>query len=129
MVLPRPTLPHTAFNATSLIEQPGKLQRKLHVLLAQMPAEQITVKALARTLGMSERTLAPKVRNETGLAIGAYARRVKLSQVSERLTLTSVPVSTISLEVGFSSDSNMRRMFKELTGLSPAEYRQKFGHY
>ncbi|WP_306108906.1 helix-turn-helix domain-containing protein [Pseudomonas sp. ANT_J12] len=35
----------------------------------------------------------------------------------------------MSLELGFSSDSNMRRMFKELTGLTPAEYRQKFGHY
>jgi len=129
MVLPRPAQPHSVFNATSLIEQPGKLLRKLHVLLEQMPAEQITVKALAGTLGMSERTLARKVRNETGLAIGAYARRVKLSQVGERITLTSVPISTISLELGFSSDSNMRRMFKELTGLTPAEYRQKFGHY
>ncbi|KAA0981532.1 helix-turn-helix transcriptional regulator, partial [Pseudomonas sp. ANT_J12] len=90
---------------------------------------QITVKALAGTLGMSERTLARKVRNETGLAIGAYARRVKLSQVGERITLTSVPISTISLELGFSSDSNMRRMLKELTGLTPTKYRQKLGQY
>ncbi|MEO4013179.1 MULTISPECIES: GlxA family transcriptional regulator [Pseudomonas] len=129
MVLPRPALSHTAFQAMSLIEQSGKLLRKLHALIEQMPAEQITVKVLAGKLGMSERTLARKVREETGLAVGSYARRVKLNQVSERIALTSVPVSTISVELGFSSDSNMRRMFKELTGLTPVEYRQKFGCY
>jgi AraC-like DNA-binding protein len=78
---------------------------------------------------MSERTLARKVRAETGVAAGGYARRIKLGQVGERLTLTSAPVSTISAELGFSSDSNMRRMFKELTGFTPAQYRQRFARY
>jgi len=113
----------------SLIEQPGKLLRKLDALLEQMPTAQVTVKTLAGTLGMSERTLARKVRDETGLAVETYARRIKLSQVGERVTLTSVPVSMISIELEFSNDSNMRRMLKELTGLRPTEYRQKFGQY
>jgi transcriptional regulator GlxA family with amidase domain len=129
MVLPRPALVHTAFQAISLIEQPGKLLRKLHVLVEQLPAEQLTVQKLANELGMTMRTLMRKVKSETGLAVAAYARLIKLNQVSERLTLTSSTVSAISLELGFSSDSNMRRMFKELTALTPAEYRQKFGRY
>lgn len=48
------------------------------------------------------------------------------AQVSERLVLTSVPVSTISADLGFSSDSNMRRMFKVLTSMTPAEYRRTY---
>jgi len=40
--------------------------------------------------------------------------------------LTSVPVSTISADLGFSSDSNMRRMFKVLTSMTPAEYRRTY---
>jgi transcriptional regulator GlxA family with amidase domain len=63
------------------------------------------------------------------LLIAAYARRIKLNQASERLVLTSSPISTISAELGFSSDANMRRMFKELTALTPVEYRQRFGRY
>lgn len=126
MVLPRPVVPHPAFQGMSLMEQAGKLLRQLHALVEQLPAEQITVAVLAGRLGMSERTLARKVLADTGQAVASYARRIKLNQVSERLMLTATPVSTISAELGFSSDSNMRRMFKELTGLTPAEYRQRF---
>ncbi|MCQ4312217.1 helix-turn-helix domain-containing protein [Pseudomonas stutzeri] len=126
MVLPRPALSHDAFQAISLIEQPSRLLRQVHALVERLPAEQITLLKLAIELGMSERSLARKIRGETGVPAAAYARRIKLSQVSERLTLTSASVSSISAELGFSSDSNMRRMFKELTALTPAKYRQRF---
>lgn len=129
MVLPRPATVHAAFQKISLMENSERLLRKLIVLVEKLPAEQLTVEKLADKLGMSTRTLARKVKKETGLAVAMYARVIKLNQVSERLTLTSSTVSTISLELGFSSDSNMRRMFKELTALTPAEYRQKFGRY
>lgn len=62
------------------------------------------------------------------LTVASYLRRIKLNQASERLIHSSVPANTISAELGFSSDSSMRRMFKELTALTPAEYRQVFGH-
>ncbi|MDD0841447.1 GlxA family transcriptional regulator [Pseudomonas sp. Gutcm_11s] len=129
MVLPRPIQSHDAFQALSLIEQSSQLLRRLHTLVQGLPAERITVGSLAGELGMTERTLARKVREETGSAIATYARRIKLSQVSERLILTSVPLKTISSELGFSSDSNLRRMFKELTGLTPAQYRQRFARF
>lgn len=126
MVLPRPVQPHSAFQSMSLIEQSSSLLRQLHALVEQLPAEQISVQRLAEQLSMSERTLARKVSSETGVAIAAYARCIKLNQVSERLIRTSSPVSTVSAELGFSSDSNLRRMFKELTSLTPLEYRQRF---
>ncbi len=129
MVLPRPIQSHAAFRALSLIEQPSQLLRRLHTLVQRLPAERITVRILAAELGMTERTLARKVGEETGSAVATYARRIKLSQVSERLILTSVPLKTISSELGFSSDSNLRRMFKELTKLTPAQYRQRFARF
>ncbi|MBD9415301.1 helix-turn-helix domain-containing protein [Pseudomonas sp. PDM16] len=129
MVLPRPTRSHDAFRAIGLIEQPTQLLRRLHDLVQALPAERITVRALADEMGMTERTLARKVREETGTAVASYARRIKLGQVSERLTLTSAPIKTISDDLGFSSDSNLRRMFKELTELTPAQYRQRFARF
>lgn len=129
MVLPRPTRAHDVFQALSLIEQRSPLLRRLHSLVQGMPAEHITIGALAEELGMSERTLARKVREQTGTTAATYARRIKLSQVSERLILTSAPLKAISSELGFSSDSNLRRMFKELTELTPAQYRQRFARF
>ena len=127
MVLPRPERTHHAFQAMNLIDQPDRLLRRLYAVVEQIAATEVTVHRLAKDLNTSERTLARKVIAATGLSIGAYVRRIKLNQVSERLILTSVPASTISAELGFSSDSSMRRMFKELTSLTPAGYRRAFG--
>jgi len=127
MVLARPVQAHPAFAAMSLIEQSSSLLRQLHRCVEHSPAEQITVQRLAEQLGLSPRTLARRVSAETGVAVAAYARCIKLNQVSERLMLTSTAVNTISADLGFSSDSNLRRMFKELTDLTPLEYRQQFG--
>ena len=59
--------------------------------------------------------------------MASYVRRLKLHQVSERLIHTSAPASTISADLGFSSDSAMRRMFKDLTDMTPAQYRVAVG--
>lgn len=127
MVLPRPEHTHYVFQTMNLIEQPDRLLRKLYVTTEQIPANEVTVYRLAKELNTSERTLSRKVFAVTGLSVANYLRRIKLNQASERLILTSASVSSISDELGFSSDSSMRRMFKGLTALTPAEYRQAFG--
>lgn len=127
MVLPRPERTHHAFQAMNLIEQPDRLLRTLYARVEQSPASDLTVLSLARQLHLSERTLARKVQAATGMSIAAYVRCIKLNQVSERLILTTESVSTISADLGFGSDSSLRRMFKDLTALTPLEYRQAFG--
>lgn len=129
MVLPRPTRAQDVFQSLSLIEQPSELLRRLHGIVQKLPADQLTVHKLADELGMSGRTLARKVSRETGAPVATYARRIKLNQISERLTLTSTPIKSISDDLGFSSDANMRRMFKEVTGLTPTEYRERFARF
>lgn len=126
MVLPRPVQTHDVFRSMSLIEQASPMLRRLHDLVVELPAESATVTRLAEALAMSARTLARKVGYETGVPVAEYVRRIKLNQLSERLVLTSTPISTISADLGFSSDSNMRRMFKALTSMTPAEYRNSF---
>lgn len=126
MVLPRPVQPHPAFRAMSLIEQRSPLLRRLHAQVEAMPAERVTAAALAEPLAMSERTLSRQVARETGMPVAAYARRVKLNQVSERLMLTRSSVSSIAVALGFSSESNLGRMFKDTTGMTPQAYRRRF---
>lgn len=127
MVLPRPESAHPVFQTMSSMEQGNGLLRKLHAIAEAMPACKVTVGLVASALNMTERTLARKVSAATGLSVANYLRRIKLNQVSERLIVTFAPASTISEELGFSSDSSMRRMFKDLTALTPAEYRLAFG--
>lgn len=127
MVLPRPTPGHDAFEQLALIEQGSDCLRDLHRVVERLPAARLTASALATALGMSSRTLARRVRSETGLALAAHVRRLKLRQVSDRLVLTSEPASAISAALGFSSESNMRRAFKAVTGMTPGNYRRRHG--
>lgn len=127
MVLPRPERTHHAFQTMNLVEQPNRLLRKLHAITEQIPASEVSVRRLAQELNMTERTLARKVSAAAGTPVASYVRCIKLNQVSERLIHTCAPASTISAELGFSSDSGMRRMFKDLTAMTPAQYRQAFG--
>ncbi|HEY0585436.1 MAG TPA: helix-turn-helix domain-containing protein, partial [Pseudoduganella sp.] len=120
MVLPRPEeKTHIAFHMLDLIEQRDALLRKLHLTVEQLAASEATLARVAAALHTTERTLARKVLAASGMPAAAYIRRVKLKQVSERLVYTRASATTISIELGFSSDSGMRRMFKDLTGLTP----------
>lgn len=129
MVLPRPVQQHPAFRSFAFMEQANPLLRKLANLVSQTPAEQITIEQLSQRLNMSERTLARKVRGLTDMPVASYARQLKLHQVSEQLIWSGAPVSTISEELGFSNESNLRRQFKNVTGLSPFQYRKKYARH
>jgi transcriptional regulator GlxA family with amidase domain len=127
MVLPRPERTHQAFQTVNLIGQPGRLMQRLHDVAERLPATEAILARLAQELGTTERTLARKVGAATGTPAASWVRRIKLNQVSERLIHTAAPASSISADLGFSSDAGMRRMFKELTGMTTAQYRQAFG--
>jgi transcriptional regulator GlxA family with amidase domain len=127
MVLPRPEeRTHLAFHMLDLIEQQDGMLRRLHLAAEAMPASAATVARLAEALHTTERTLARKVLAASGMPAAAYIRRVKLKQVGERLAYTRASATAISLELGFASDSSMRRMFKDLTGLTPVQYRLSY---
>ncbi|WP_426164090.1 GlxA family transcriptional regulator [Pseudoduganella sp. R-31] len=127
MVLPRPEeRTHHTFHMLDLIEQQDAMLRTLHLAVERLPASEATVARVAAEMHTTERTLARKVLAASDMPAAAYIRRIKLRQVSERLIYTKASASTISIELGFSSDSGMRRMFKDLTALTPTQYRTSF---
>ncbi|WOB10094.1 GlxA family transcriptional regulator [Piscinibacter gummiphilus] len=126
LVLPRPERSHDVFRVLNLMERSDPLIRSLYATVHALSATELTVARLAEALNTTERTLARKTKALTGVSVASHVRTIKLHQVSERLVHTKAPASSISGELGFSSESAMSRMFKELTGLTPAQYRQTF---
>ncbi|SFP91114.1 GlxA family transcriptional regulator [Pseudomonas borbori] len=126
MVLPRPEPATSVFRSINLMENADPLLRRLHLLVERLPAQQLSVQRLADELAVSARTLARKVQTLTGNAVSDQVRLIKLNQAGERLIVTSDSVSRISAALGYSDESSFRRTFKQVTGMTPATYRQQF---
>lgn len=126
LVLPRPEAGTPVFRSLGLMEQSDPLLRRLQLLVEKWPARQLGVRRLADALSISARTLARRVQALTGLAVAEQVRLIKLNQAGERLILTAEPIGHISEALGYADESSFRRSFKQVTGLTPAAYRQQF---
>jgi transcriptional regulator GlxA family with amidase domain len=87
----------------------------------------IQVGTLAEQFGVSERTLTRRFTAATGLGPQAYLQLVRVNLAQRLLETTSDPVASISYAVGYGDTNAFRRVFKQVTGLSPSDYRSQNG--
>lgn len=126
MVLPRPQQSASVFQTIPLIAESDTQMRRLQLLVEKIPAHELSIERLATELATSPRTLARRIKAASGHAAAEHIRLLKLNQAGERLLLTSDTVSQISTALGFSDESSFRRSFRQVAGMTPLSYRQKF---
>lgn len=78
---------------------------------------------MAQTLHVSPRTLAGRVHAQTGLAAAQWMRHIKLRQVASALCETRQPLKRIAEDLGFASEADLVRVFRQVTGMTPLAYR------
>jgi len=87
----------------------------------------LTVEILAQRSGMSPRTFARHYKNRTGITPAKFVECLRVSKAKQLLEQRDVPIITIARQVGFIDEQRMRRSFVRSVGISPYEYRKKFG--
>jgi transcriptional regulator GlxA family with amidase domain len=85
----------------------------------------IQITRLAEQFAVSERTLTRRFTAATGLGPQAYMQLVRVHVAQRLLETTSDPVESIRRAAGYGDSSAFRRVFKQITGLSPSEYRSQ----
>ncbi|MBX6366520.1 MAG: GlxA family transcriptional regulator [Rhodospirillales bacterium] len=85
------------------------------------------VPTLAARAGLEERTFLRRFKKATGYRPTEYAQQLRIAKAREALELTRRPVEQIAWEIGYGDPSAFRKLFQRLTGLSPSEYRNRFG--
>ena len=86
------------------------------------PAARATVAVLARKAGASRRTIERLFLQETHMTVAEWRRRLRLLH-AVRLLAAGEPVTTVSLEIGYSSVSAFIAVFKRAFGATPRQFR------
>lgn len=79
---------------------------------------------IARQVGYSPHYCAEQFHKVTGITIKAYMAKRRLAFAALAIRDTSLPLTDIALDYGFSSQSALTRAFTEEFGCTPATYRK-----
>ncbi|WP_295556995.1 GlxA family transcriptional regulator [uncultured Hyphomicrobium sp.] len=100
---------------------------KIQHWLQAKEARAVTAGAMARQAGMEERTFLRRFKAATGLTPTEYAQHLRIGKARELLEFTKRPVDQIAWSVGYEDAGAFRKLFHRIIGLSPSDYRQRFG--
>jgi len=85
------------------------------------------MEALAEALHTNEKRLSRAFRNVLGTTVFEYLRQERLKTACRLLRETSLSVTQIADELGFSTSANFATAFRSHTGATPSEYRRQNG--
>ena len=80
---------------------------------------------LCDNLYISKSALFKKIKDETNMTISNYILKLKTNEALELLKYSNRSIGSISIYLGFSSQSHFNHAFKKFTGMTPLEYRNK----
>jgi len=101
--------------------------RDLQAWIVEHPDRALDVPALARRAGMSLRNFARVFRAEVGVSPAAYVERVRVETARRLLETTDGSIDDVARGAGFGTPEALRRAFSRRVGVSPREYRNRFG--
>lgn len=87
----------------------------------------VTLTQMAKKAGMGSRTFIRRFHKATEMNPTEYCQNLKISKGREMLELTHQTVDQIAWAVGYEDPGAFRKIFQKIIGLTPSEYRTRFG--
>jgi transcriptional regulator GlxA family with amidase domain len=95
--------------------------------MAENISTNLTVETLASRAGMSVRNFSRAYRAASGTTPAKAVEAMRVDTTKRLLEDSAMPMKAVSLRAGFGDDERMRRAFQRTVGVSPQEYRARFG--
>ncbi len=89
--------------------------------------DDMTLDSLAAYAGFSRYTLSRMFRQHTGMTFTQYLSKRRVDMAMELLASTKLPVTQVALQCGFNSIATFNRVFREVKGCTPTQYRVIYG--
>lgn len=83
------------------------------------------LKRLCKEIGMSSKTVHRYLKNHVGMSVKDMVDTLKVDKAKKLLKHTEKNMNCIMDECGFGSENTFYRIFRQNSGLTPREYRQK----
>lgn len=88
--------------------------------------DDLSIGWLARELELSPNYLSRIFSEKTGERLGEYITRVRIQNATDGLRTTQLSVKAIGAACGFSDTSYFCRVFRQMIGLTPQDYRAQY---
>ncbi len=99
----------------------------LHAWIASNLQCDLSVNSLALQMSMSPRTFARLYKEHTGCTPAKSVEIIRVDTAKRQLERGSLSISRIADASGFRDEQQLRRAFQRHVGVSPGDYRNKFG--
>ena len=112
----------------TLFREESRLSGQLTTVYETISANRgryISVGEAAAACGYSRNRFNFLIRQQTGLSAKDYLNKIRVEAAERYLRFSSLRISEISAEMGFSTQFHFSDFFKRMTGVSPLKYRKK----
>lgn len=105
--------------------KPGPRIEQANEYLHAHFSDSIGLTVLAEIVGMHPVHLAREFRKRYGRTVGEQVRKLRIDYARHQIATSDQQLSEIALAAGFADQAHFSRVFKRLTGMTPAEFRAK----
>lgn len=106
--------------------QPPRWLAQARELLTEQFCENFSLAEIAKTVGVHETHLSREFRRFYGCTLGEYVRERRIEIACQKLSHSEDSLAEIAHRAGFFDQSHFGKIFKHITGTSPAAYRKMF---
>jgi transcriptional regulator GlxA family with amidase domain len=94
---------------------------------AERYADPSPVAAMTQLSGLPERTFIRRFAKATGMSPLEYVHALRLEEAKQAFETEDLSVDAVAREVGYEDAGFFSRLFRRKVGLTPAQYRRRFG--
>lgn len=105
---------------------PKNLIGKVILYISKNFRDKISLEVLSREFGVSKEHISRLFSGTINMRLTQYINTMRVDYAKELLITTNSNILTIGLESGFENQQTFNRVFRELSGISPKEFRKKY---
>lgn len=105
---------------------PKNLIGKIIMYISKNFREKISLEVLSKEFAVSKEHISRVFSETINMRLNEYINTMRIDYSKELLIATDLNILTIGMESGFENQQTFNRVFRELSGISPKEFRKKY---